>query len=95
MDIKTTCPLGSECETIRDNKIHRCAWLVEVEGKNPQSIEYIKEQKCAIAWMPILQIEMSQTNRGQTEAICSMRDESLKRQDAVINLAANNGKLLK
>ena len=28
MDVKVTCPLGSECEEIKDNKLHRCRWYI-------------------------------------------------------------------
>jgi len=86
MNIKPvlTCPLNSKCEEIKDNTFYQCHWLVEIAGKNPQSEDLIHEKKCAIAWMPILLIENAQTNRGQTEAICSMRDETMKRQDAAI-----------
>lgn len=86
MDIIKTCPLGSQCEEIKDNKIHRCRWFIEIEGKSPQSEDYVKENDCAIAWMPVLSLEIAQTNRGQTAALCSMRDESSKRQDLAIGL---------
>jgi hypothetical protein len=61
---------------------------------NPQTGEQINDKKCAIAWMPLLQIETAMTNRGQTEAICSMRDESMRRQDEAIQriTEASNGK---
>lgn len=94
MEAIRTCPLGSQCEEIKDNKLHVCHWLVEVEGKNPQSEEFIKEKKCAMAWMPILSLEMSQTNRGQTAALCSMRDETLRRQDIALELATSKKLLL-
>jgi len=89
-----TCPLGSTCEKIVGNEIHRCAWYTEVMGTNPQTGEPLNQTKCAIAWMPILQIETAMTNRGQTEAICSLRDETAKRQqEALIKLTGQlNGK---
>jgi hypothetical protein len=49
-----------------------------MQGKNPQSEEMIDEWRCAIAFMPMLQVEMAQTNRGQTNAIASFRDEMIK-----------------
>lgn len=73
-----TCPLGSKCEEIKDGKIHQCHWWTKVVGKNPQSNEELDEYRCAITWMPLLQIEMSQTNRGQTQAISSFRDEMVE-----------------
>jgi hypothetical protein len=82
-----TCPLGSKCEEAKDGKIYRCAWYTKLQGKNPQSEEIIDEWGCAISWLPLMQVEVAQTNRGQTAAICSMRDESIKRQDIALNLA--------
>ncbi len=80
MDIKTTCPLGSQCEEIKDNQMHRCAWYTNIQGKDPQSEKYIDKWECAIAFMPMLQIEMSQTNRGQTAALESFRNETVTGQ---------------
>ena len=78
-----TCPLGHKCEEIVDNKLHRCAWYTEMQGRAPDGQIY-NEWKCAIAWQPILMTEMSSTNRGQTHAIESLRNETVKRQDAAL-----------
>lgn len=78
MEIEITCPLGSKCEEIRDNKLYRCAWYTHIVGKDPQSEAQVDSWKCAIAFMPMLQVEMSQTNRGQTQAMNSFRDEMVK-----------------
>ena len=32
LEIEFTCPLGSECEEIRDNKIYRCMWYTKIAG---------------------------------------------------------------
>ena len=45
----TTCPLGSKCEEIKDNKILRCAWSIELAGINPNTGEPVPERGCAIA----------------------------------------------
>ena len=80
MDTITICPLGSECEEIRDNKAYRCRWFITVKGKDPQSEEFIDKRGCAIEFMPLLQIEVAQTNRGQTAALESIRNEAVKRK---------------
>ena len=90
LEVEFTCPLGSECEEIRDNKIYRCMWYTKVTGKNPQSEELIDEWSCAITWMPTLQIEMSQTNRGQSQAIESFRNETVRGQKEFTQLISNN-----
>jgi hypothetical protein len=89
MRVKTgACPLGSECEEVKTdsqgNYVSRCPWYAQVSGNNPQTGEKTTDWQCAIAWLPILLIENANTNRGQTDAICSMRDETIMRQDAAI-----------
>jgi len=88
IETQISCPLGSKCEEIKDNVLMRCAWFTKLVGKDPQSEKEIDEWRCAIAWLPIMQVEIAQTNRGQTDAICSMRDETIKRQDIFNTLAA-------
>ena len=39
-----------------------------------------------MSWMPILMIEMSQTNRGQTSALESFRNETVEKQGEFNNL---------
>lgn len=78
IEVVHTCPLGSVCEEIRDNKLHRCIWWKRLAGLHPQTGEEIDEWDCAIAWLPILNVEMSRTNRGQTQAIESFRNETVK-----------------
>ena len=94
LEIETTCPLGSTCEEVKDGKIHRCAWYTKLVGKNPQSEEHIDEWACAIAWLPMLQVEMSQTNRGQTHALESFRNETVKGQTAFNALVEKRNNLL-
>ncbi|RKZ97008.1 MAG: hypothetical protein DRQ42_10045 [Gammaproteobacteria bacterium] len=84
METVITCPLGSACEEIKDNKAHRCAWFIEMSGVDAQGNDH-NSSKCAMAWMPILQVEMSGTNRGQTAAIESLRNETVKRQNIAID----------
>jgi hypothetical protein len=77
MSIETilTCPLGSKCEEIKDNKLHRCAWSIELDGTNPNNGETVKERGCAMAWMPILLIENSKQQRSTASAVESFRNE--------------------
>jgi len=89
MDIEITCPLGAKCEEIRENRLHRCAWYTQIRGKDPQSEDTIDEWRCAIAWQPILLVENAQTNRGQTQAIESFRNEMTDQNGHFLALAAN------
>lgn len=80
LEIVFTCPLGSECEEIKDNKLHRCMWYTKVVGIDPNTGDKVDDWQCAIAWMPTLQIETSQTQRGVSGALESFRNETVKGQ---------------
>ena len=80
LEVEFTCPLGSECEEIKNNKIYRCMWYTKVSGEDPNTGEIHDDWSCAISWMPTLQLEMSKTNRGQTEALEIFRNETVKGQ---------------
>ena len=58
MELKTvmTCPLGSKCEEIKDNAIHRCMWYIKLAGMDPTTGKEVDEHGCAMSWMPILLI---------------------------------------
>ncbi|MDH5179771.1 MAG: hypothetical protein OEZ39_07400 [Gammaproteobacteria bacterium] len=96
MDIVMTCPLGNECETIKDNKLHRCRWFVKIRGKDPQSDELIDEFRCSMEWMPLLQIEHSLFERQTGASIESFRNEMKQDNQAIGTalLAAANRKAL-
>ena len=42
---------------------HTCEWYVQIKGKDPQGEQTFDHWGCAIAWMPILQIEGTQQSR--------------------------------
>ena len=80
IEVVITCPLGSACEEIKNNKLYRCRWYTQVAGINPQTGESVDEWNCAMSWIPLLLIENANTNRGQTAAIESMRNEQVNGQ---------------
>lgn len=86
MELKTiySCPLGSKCKEIKDNAIHQCLWLTSITQVNKVTQETEAKEMCSIAWMPVLTIEVAGTNLGQTDAICSLRDQTIARQDMAI-----------
>ena len=84
LQVELTCPLGSRCEEVRDGKIYRCAWFTTLAGRNPQTGDHMDESACAIAFMPLMQVEVAQANRGTSEAVVSLREETIKRQDAAL-----------
>lgn len=81
VEVEFLCPLGSECETLKNDKIVRCAWYTKMRGVDQNAQEEYDDWACAIAWLPILQVEVASTNRGQTEALESFRNETVKGQN--------------
>ena len=76
METIVTCPLGHKCEkTVEGNKLERCAWYVEIAGLHPQTGEETREWQCSLSWLPVLLVENARTNRGQTAALESFRNE--------------------
>ena len=63
------CPLlQKECIGLQ------CAWITQIRGMNPNTGEEVDEWKCAVSWLPMLQIETSQQSR-QTYC-CRIRGEN-------------------
>ena len=92
MEIKTTCPLGHECEKAVNGHLERCAWYIEIAGNHPQTGEDTREWGCSMSWIPILLIENARTNRGQTAALESFRNEMVEAQK---KLAPSNQRMIK
>ena len=73
------CPLmGKTCIGLQ------CAWFTKVQGTNPQTGKDIEDWGCAVAWLPMLAIENSQTKRMSGAAVESFRNEVVKRMDQPI-----------
>ncbi|WP_206105620.1 hypothetical protein [Sapientia aquatica] len=74
----TSCPLGSECEQIKDAVMQRCAWFIELAGTNPNTGEQVNERGCAMSWIPILLIENSKQQHHTSAAVESFRNEMVQ-----------------
>ena len=74
MEIKYTCPLGSDCETAENNIITRCRWYVKLAGMDAQGNE-VDEWDCAMSWDVILQLETSANITKGTATIDALRNE--------------------
>lgn len=73
------CPLHRKS---MDQVCHKCPWWVQLRGKNPQSTEEVDQWNCAIAWGPMLAINMAQEARQGAAAVESFRNEVVRRHDA-------------
>jgi len=81
------CPLGADCETVKDGKIHKCMWHVKLVGQDPQTGEDMDQWGCAMAWQPLLMIENSRQQRSTAAGVESLRNE-------VVKVNADNQQLL-
>ena len=92
------CPLGAECETVKDGKIHKCMWHVKLVGQDPQTKEDMDQWGCAIAWQPLLMIENSRQQRSTASAVESLRNNVVQinadNRDMLINATRINGAIL-
>ena len=93
IEVEFFCPLGSTCEEAVDGVIKRCAWYTKMVGLDPNTGKEVDDWACAMAWMPMLQVEMSSTNRGQTQALESLRNETVKGQEEFNKLIVNTNRL--
>lgn len=96
-----TCPFHPEaeeapCTVIKNNKLYQCAWYTKLTGVDPTTGKEVDSKGCAIAFLPILSVEISQTNRGQTGAIGNLEKAVTKGQDEFTNLvlSATNNRML-
>ena len=79
------CPLWRKAMS---KVCHTCPWWVCVSGQNPQTGQRIDRWECAIAMMPILQVETAQQVRQGAAATESFRNEVVKRADGVRPMVA-------
>lgn len=89
IEIILTCPLGSKCEEIKDNKLHRCAWYQCLAGQNPLTGEQVDEWRCAVVWQNIVTVETAMTNRSIAAATESFRNEMVNGQQVFNNILMN------
>lgn len=82
----------SACQYIKNNKVSSCSNFVKLNGIDPtDSTKVFDEWGCAIAFVPIMLVEVSSTNRGKTQALESFRNETIKRQDVALKLVSEYG----
>jgi len=81
LKVEHVCPLGSECETVKDNVIQRCAWYTKLAGIDPNTGKELEDWGCAMSWLPTLLIEGAAQSRGTSVAVESFRNEMVKSND--------------
>jgi len=65
-----------------------CTFWTHVSGTHPQTGARLDQFDCSIKWLPMLLVENARSTRGAQAAVESMRNEVVKRQDALNNAVA-------
>jgi hypothetical protein len=74
---------GTVCPLMKGKCIeHRCVWYIALRGTNKNTGKEIDEYGCAMAWLPMLMIENANEQRQTAAAVESLRNESIKSEDA-------------
>ena len=70
---------GDWCPLIQKGcKGHKCAWYTCIQGVHPQTGETINDWKCAVAWMPMMAVEIASKENQTGAAVESFRNEVVK-----------------
>lgn len=79
------CPFnGGKCSKVIDEEtIEHCPLHIEIRGKDATGEDH-DTWRCAISWLPILQLEMAGTNRTVAASVQSLRNEQTKKQAQAI-----------
>lgn len=83
MEIRVAdCPLGAKCEEVKIESgkpvMYRCPWYVEVKGYDSNRGVETQSWGCAIAWMPVLNINTANEARKGAAVTESFRNEMVK-----------------
>jgi hypothetical protein len=84
---------GTFCPLIKKDCIGlKCAWFTRVQGVDKNTGKEVDEYQCAIAWMPMLLVENSGTQRETGAAVESFRNEMVKANENSIKILAETTK---
>lgn len=83
------CPFGEDCENIKDDKLYRCVFYVNLKGSNPQTDEKTDEWGCSISWLPVLLCENSKASRNTRDSVDKFKNEISRVGDNFIKAVAH------
>jgi hypothetical protein len=80
---------GMLCPLLAKNCVEdRCKFWTHIRGKHPQSGAELDMPDCAVKWLPVLMIEMTQMERQTGAAVESFRNESVRNAETVVGALA-------
>ena len=81
---------GDFCPLIKKDCIGlKCAWFTQIRGLNPNTGAEVDEWDCAVAWMPMMAIEIAQKENQTGAAVESFRNEVVRANSENQQLYAN------
>jgi hypothetical protein len=83
---------GTFCPLIKEDCVQlKCAWFIQLRGKNPNTGQDVDEWLCSISALPMLQVEVAKETRQGAAATESFRNEMVKanQQNSVVNVLLN------
>ena len=89
MKIEQNCPF----DKFRPCRQTKCALFTQIRGTNPQGGD-VDDWGCAIAFMPMLQIEGAQMSRQAGAAVESLRNEMVTQTEQLVDVAKRRVELL-
>jgi len=73
---------GTFCPLIKKDCVQlQCAWFTQLRGTHPQTGQEVDDWMCAIASMPMLQIEVAKQARSGAAATESFRNEVVRESE--------------
>jgi len=74
---------GNFCPLIKKDCVGlKCAWYTQMRGTNPNTGEPVDEWGCAIAWMPVMAVEIAQKSNQTGAAVESFRNEVVRANES-------------
>jgi hypothetical protein len=87
--MKISC--GNYCPLLKKKCIeHKCSWFTQIRGFNPNTGAEVDEWACAVAWMPLMAVEISQKENQTGAAVESFRNEMIKTQRQMHDMIAQS-----
>jgi hypothetical protein len=73
---------------------HKCQWYIQLHGTNPNTGKPVDEFGCAVAFLPLLSIEIAQKSNQTGAAVESFRNVVTKQNEQQLLIQQAEVKLL-
>ena len=86
-----TCPLGSECDVHKLNKVsgeierYTCRWWIKRDSQHPETKEITTIKDCAMSWLPLMLHENAKQQVNTTAAVDDLKNVMNTTGEAMTN----------